>query len=262
MGEIAASNAATDAYHSNADARTGHTTRRRADNTLAARLGSRAVMCLPERMRPYAELFADLCPVRITDDYPVFPNPGGERFIESKLRLFGFDCVDGATLPVVKLTDNELTTLRANASTLTRPLIFHTTCAKQWAHMRSRPPAFFAPIADALAKLGFHVIADLNPANPLRHIAGIYSAIGLYCGVNTGNWHLAQAVGCRCLVIDADACDGYNPALWRYNTPAVEYVGFDQANILAKLQWLLPPVTAPITPAAAPTPKPPARRRR
>lgn len=205
---------------------------------LAEKLGQRAVVCLPSEIEKFAPLFNGLCPVRITDDYPIFPNPGGERFIESKLRMFGFQCEDGKTPPVVRITETELAEAKQNLEKEKKtkpPLILHTTCAKQWREIRSRPPKFFKPITDIAAKKWR--LTDCT-GNDLRFVAAYYAAVRRYFGVNTGNWHLAMAVGCKCLVIDADECDGYNPALWRYSMPTVEYVGFDEANILEKLNWL------------------------
>lgn len=201
---------------------------------LAARLGDRAVMCLPPEIARFAPLFEGLCPTRITDDYPVFPNPGRERFIESKLRMFGFACEDGKVAPVVRLTADEHR--EGRIETQPNDLIFSIACAKQWEHVRTRPREWWQPAVDALPERVAPV--EFPPDFPLRKTAAQFAAIGRYLGTNSGPWHLAMSQGCKCLVIDADACDGYDPTLWRYTLPNVEYTGFDHANIIAKLPWL------------------------
>lgn len=209
---------------------------------LAERLGKRAIMCLPTGIARFAPLFTGLCPVRITDDAPVFPDPGSTRFIESKLRMFNYECEDGRTPPVVRLSPIE----KAQAAKWIKklkgekpPIIFHTAVALKWAHMRSRPTEWWSPIRSELEK-HFTLIEEYPDApTPLRKLAARYRAVGRYFGVNTGNWHLAVAGGCRCLVVDADECEGYNPALWRYSMPTCEYVGFDVGNVIAKVPWLL-----------------------
>lgn len=209
---------------------------------LAAQLGQRAVMCLPKDIERFSPLFDGLCDVKITDQYPVFPNPGNGRFIESKLRMFGYQCEDGKTVPKIVLKHGENVNAGKWASALRsrKPLLaFHTSCASKWAHVRSRPVEWFAPIKLELENHFTLITEDESNPTPLRTLAARYKKIGLYFGVNTGNWHLAMAVGCKCLVIDADECDGYNPALWRYSLPTCEYVGFDVGNVLAKIPWLL-----------------------
>ncbi len=209
---------------------------------LAAALGKKATMCLPKSMERFAPLFDGLCQTKITEDCPRFPNPGKERFIESKLRMFGIRCENAKTVPVIKLKGIE----KAHAGNWVKPLrgldkpllIFHTTCSKEWSHVRSRPREWFEPIRVELSK-HFTLVNESPATLAIRTLAARYSRIGLYFGVNTGNWHLAMAVGCKCLVVDADECDGYNPALWRYDLPSCEYVGFDVQNVIAKIPWLL-----------------------
>jgi len=209
---------------------------------LAAALGKRAVMCLPKSLERFAPLFDGLCPTRITEDFPVFPNPGNDRFIESKLKMFNIphSWPGGQTPPIVKPTNIELAHAAKweKAIRSEKPiLIFQTECSKEWAHIRSRPSEWWKPIKEELSKHFQIVEGDSKLA--LRVVAARYKRIGLYFGVNTGNWHLAMAVGCKCLVVDADECEGYNPALWRYSLPSCEYVGFDVANVIAKIPWLL-----------------------
>lgn len=199
---------------------------------LAERLGDRAVMCLPPSMERFAPLFYGLCQTRITEDYPEFITPSGQRFIESKLRMFGFDCEDGKMLPIIKLSDDEL------AAPLNNSVILSAACAKQWEHIRTRPADWWKPVVDELAKLAQPI--QFSPYDPVRQVAARMRSIPYYFGTNSGPWHVAMAVGCRCLVVDADECDGYDPKLWRYHLPErCEYVGFDTTNIIAKLPWLL-----------------------
>lgn len=180
-----------------------------------------------------------MCGFRIVDDPPRFPNPGKERFIEHKLRMFGLPCENGKTVPVIKLDHGEKVQAGKWVGSLKakKPLlIFHTACAPQWSHVRSRPEEWWKPIREALSEK-FDLVGDSK--TPLRTLAARYRAVGRYFGVNTGNWHLAMAVGCKCLVVDADACEGYDPSLWRYSLPNCEYVGFDVENVIKKISWLL-----------------------
>lgn len=209
---------------------------------LARRLGEKAIMCLPKLISRFAPLFDGLCPVKITDDSPIFPDVG-QRFIESKLRQFGFnDFKDRAELPCVKLSETEIAGAKDWLSSLNlskRPLFVQTRCAKQWESVRSRPDEFFSPIMEIL-KRTFSLILPSNDWD-LRTLAARLHSIGLYFGVNTGDWHIAISVGCRCLVMDSEPCDGYDPGLWRYDTPKVLYSGFDQTNIVERIPWLIDP---------------------
>lgn len=209
---------------------------------LAERLGNKSIMCLPPSIERFAPLFHGLCPTKITEDAPVFPNTG-KRFIESKLMQFGFtDFTPGTVLPIFRLTDSEIkqgTEWLAEQNPDKPPLVVHTNCVKIWSHVRSRPPEFFHPILDVLRQS--FAIVEIPDETDLRMLAAYYRAVGRYFGVNTGNWHLAAAVGCRCLVMDSEPVPGYDPSLWRYTVPQIRYSGFDQKNIIEAIPWLLQP---------------------
>jgi hypothetical protein len=211
---------------------------------LAKRLGSRAVMLLTSEMERFAPLFEGLCATRVVADPPVFPDVGA-RFVDSKLVMFGFnDFEPERVTPVVALTELERRWAAMHlAGKLSKrklpPVVLHTSCAARWAHQRSRPVEWWGPVREALAKR--FTVLEYDAKVPLRRLAAVLERVGRYCGVNTGVWHLAMAVGCRCVCVDADACEGYDPALWRYDLPErVDYVGFDTANIIGKLPFLSP----------------------
>lgn len=196
-------------------------------------------MCLPPSMERFEPLFIGLCPTKITEDCPLFPDTG-QRFIESKLRFFGFrDFIEASVLPIVKLDNLEIQRAEYEVGAYFQdgksPVIFHWRCGRE-PNPRSRPFEYFQPI---IAELGKHFTVVVPHKNlSLRELAALYRAVGRYCGVNTGNWHLAQAVGCRCLVIDIEKSDTYDPALWRYNVPQTRYTCFDHQSIINSIPFL------------------------
>lgn len=194
-----------------------------------------AVMQMPAKMQALAPLFDGLCPVEITEDFPVFPMCNGKSVTDSNLSMCGIHSV--GALPVVRITPEETRAARLTLASCAHPVALVPTCSKAWAHIRGRSPDFFKPIVETLAarrtviQFGFADYPDLPgtirmPFKDFRHLAALYSEIGLYVGLNTGDYHLMIAAGGKAVVIEPprDAM-GYNPRMWRYNQPdRVRYV--------------------------------------
>jgi len=206
---------------------------------LIRELKGKAILNLPPSMEKIAPLFTDLCPVRFTEDYPVFRHysDGGKwHMAEWPLRLFKKWPSD--TLPVVRITDDEkvwaLNLLKDHGETIA----FCPTCNQEWSHIRQRPKEYWEPFIDAL-KLGYTVLQFGLQVFPLvgkvkdfrkftiRQMAALYSVIGRYIGVDTGDYHLMLAVGGKTLTLIPAEQKGYRPREWCYNDPRAIYCLFD-----------------------------------
>lgn len=208
-----------------------------------------SVLCLPPSMANLAPLFTNLCPVAFTDNYPVFKHVGGVHMAKSKLQLFGLDTSE--FLPVVRITDSEHQWALNELAAIKNPVAFVPSCSATWQHIRSRPPEFFEPFVAELSKR-FTVLQFGRLETPLikgcerakfysvRQLASIYSVIGSYFGVDTGDYHLMLAVGGKCMVAVPESVEGYCPVEWSYpNCQRAKYVSFNNPQgILKGLEFL------------------------
>lgn len=198
---------------------------------LAKALGKKAVMLMPKGMAHLAFLFNDLCPVRISEVFPLF-RWRAVNAIKQKLEIFGIGNVE--LLPVVHIRPE----VAMNARTLIRgypnPIAFCPTCSKGWDHIRQRPFHFWTPVIKEMSqrytvlqfgRKDYPTIdgAKRMPFVDLETLAGIYKIIGNYVGVDTGDYHLMLAVGGRCVVAEADPLPDYQAAIWCYDSPKVRY---------------------------------------
>lgn len=208
---------------------------------VARALGIGARMMLPERMKGLAFLFRGACEVLFTEDFPVFPWLGGNVYA-SKLEMFGLKA-DPA--PHIELDPLRLEAALREVSRFRNPVAFCPTCSRTWAHVRQRPLTVWKPILEALFRtrdilqFGFEDYptfpgAIRMPFKPLEETAALYSAIGSYVGVNTGDYHLMAAVGGRCVVLQPDPQPGFNPDSWSIRSSRVRYHRFEDTRGILK----------------------------
>lgn len=209
---------------------------------VARELGDRCVMKIPKRDERIAPLFQGLCKVEINDECPYFQHVGGVLSTEAKLRSMR---LRGSLLPEIRITEQEREWARKEILAYPRPLSFVPSCAPHWAHLRQRPPAYWAPV---IHKIGSYSILQFGredyplvegairmPFYELRQLAAIYSVIGRYLGVDTGDHHLMLAAGGKVVVAHPDEQEGYSHKEWHYPSDRASYVNFSKPG---QIPWL------------------------
>lgn len=201
---------------------------------LVEALRGKAILKMPVAMSHLAPLFTKICPVLFTDDYPVFKHESHDgvwHMAESKLRAFGK--WPSPIEPTIRITAEETQWARKELGDI-NPIAFVPTCKPEWAHIRQRPPEFWKDYIDLLRSKFTVLQFGLRDYPPLtsrlvgysiRQIAALYSVIGRYIGVDTGDVHMMLGVGGKALVFNPPATVGHEPVEWEYrNCPRATYV--------------------------------------
>ncbi len=206
---------------------------------VAKQLGPRCRLQLPHKLAYYGELFRGLCSVQLVEDFPVWPgNPKHEHQATYKLRHLGLNPADN--LPVVRLSDVEKLwgyDTEALYAAGSDTIAFCPTCASQWPNRQQLIAyweSFFKGETRTILQFGrtdYPLLpgAVRMPFYNLRELAAVYSAIGTYVGVDTGDLHLMLAVGGRCFAACPEASHYYDPREWHYNNQRVVYSTWDAA---------------------------------
>lgn len=186
------------------------------------------VITLPTKASHLAPLFYGVAPVFVTD------NPAGIP----KAR-------PGA-IPTLELTAAEILDGEAWASEFYNPVILKVNCAKRWTHIRETDHLKWQALVDSMPGRQFIQLGIQSHFRPLngtvkllgldvRKMAALMKAIGIYVGVDTGEMHMAMAVGCKCFVARPSDCVDYPYSMWQYNEPNMNYFGFDEIEKIAAL---------------------------
>lgn len=193
---------------------------------LARALGDRAVMKLPPTMRRLQFLFRDLCRVEISESHPVFPfQPNGLQS-QGFLDMFGINGVD--PVPSIEVDPELQDWAKTELESIVCPLAFCPTCSRHWAKIRQTHSDFWEPIIAELSRhftvlqFGLQDYPAVTAAHrmkfySLEQLAALYREIGLYVGVNTGDYHLMIAVGGKTVV--AQPFPWHEQKYWSYPIP-------------------------------------------
>lgn len=193
---------------------------------VARALSGKAVMLLPSHLMKYAFMFYNVCKVVESDEYPVFPWPGPMQQSAGHLARLGLNGVD----PTPAIENREEARKRAESTLegIKNPLAFCPTCSRHWVTTRQAGPEFWQPVIESL-KQRFTVMQFGLPDYPLvegairapylsiEHLAAVYQRIGVYVGVNTGDYHLMVAVGGKVVVANPNPWN--EEAAWNYRLP-------------------------------------------
>lgn len=217
---------------------------------LIDRLQGKCVLKLPPEMETIAPLFTDLCPIEFTDDHPEFVHESNNEqwhMAEAKLRAFNLWPSD--ILPKMKITAKETTWAKQELSRANQ-IVFVPTCKKEWAYIRQQPPEFWREYIQFLSRkflvlqFGYADYPLIEPAvrmtgYRIRQIAALYSVIGRYIGVDTGDVHMMLAVGGNCTVFNPPKQPRHIPAEWEYPTLRAKYVDpKDKEACDAAVEWI------------------------
>lgn len=193
-------------------------------------------MCLPKQLEKFAFLFRGLCPVKITENYPLFNWTTGNASAQ-KLARFGFRTHD--PLPKINISLEAIDRGKELIKGIPNPVAFVPTCSAHWEHVRQRPPSFWKPVVKHLSQrytvcqFGRKEYPTLDgvkrmPYVDLETLAGIYHNIFNYVGVDTGDYHLMIAVGGRAVVAEPDPMPTIQSEFWLFDSPRIVYAKLSQ----------------------------------
>lgn len=192
------------------------------------------VYVLPQKAANLAPLFYNVAPVLVMRDLDARvdnPPQNGQPFVvlsESE-KAEGRALIEGIAHPII-----------VKRNTAPAGAVVRETDPKRWDLLVSRLRlAGWSPIQTGLASQptieGARRMADL----PLRTLASLYSAVGVYVGVDTGDRHLMQAVGGHVYVAGPKDSDQYPYSLWHKESPLFHFCPFDEFD---KLFDMLPKI--------------------
>jgi hypothetical protein len=201
---------------------------------------------LPKKLSKYSFLFDNIADVHLVKEVPeenCFYGEGSnaERLL-SYCDLKGFNA-----LPKIDLSSksiNEAKKLFPNGTQ--NHIILKPNCSINFIDSREQPKSYWEYYSN-LNKESKYILTGLskNITIPsfinkemldldLPILAAIYSLIGKYVGVDTGDMHLMLAVGGECEVhIPPDGYD-YSYKEWHYDDPKVKYVTWNSNSLLKK----------------------------
>jgi hypothetical protein len=198
---------------------------------LAEALGDKAVMILPPNLAHLEFVFAGLCHVKISKDYPEFQWVRGNAATQ---KLAKFNLHTHSPLPVIRCSMESIQKANEYLRGIPNPIAFVPTCSAHWAHVRQRPFVYWRPVVEELRKrytvcqFGRKEYETLPGARrmpwvDLETLAAIYHQIQNYVGVDTGDYHLMIAVGGRCVVAEPEPMPPEQADMWTYKTPRIVY---------------------------------------
>jgi len=198
----------------------------------------KAVVSLPVKIQRFSILFDGLADVVIEDGNYHMPDIGGGHYATRKLRNFFPNAEHLDYRPLVLHSNPESEAWAAKyLADKPRPLIVVPNCAKQWHQVRSIEPLQFKHLLYQVRMVGFTPIICSNSSNPVvvdeghhvltdldlsRYICLMRQA-GQYFGCNTGDLHLAVAVGAECQVFQPSDHPLFSREEWDYKHPTIQY---------------------------------------
>jgi ADP-heptose:LPS heptosyltransferase len=206
-----------------------------AKHLLAA--NKKAVVSLPVKVQRFAILFDGLADIIIEENDQYLKDIGGGHYATRKLRNFFEHAELLDNRPLVLHSDPDSEAWASNyLADKKRPFIFVPHCAKQWHDVRSLNPQNYEGFIQQLKDDGCTPIICQNSSNPvstneknvltdldLSKYICLLRKVGNYLGCNTGDMHLAIAVGATCFVLQPKGHPLFNESEWNYQHPAIIY---------------------------------------
>lgn len=196
-------------------------------------------MQIPVSAQRFHILFKGLAHVEITDNIQPLQDLGQpyEHCAVQKLRNFiGNYALKTNHLPLVLYFDEDKNE-KAIKILLGKknPVIINPCCSPKWAETRNMPKDSVKDLIGHLKRQGRDIIYCSNSENrmnldsiaeeivdlDLATYIHLLRNCGFYCGANTGDMHLAAAVGCKCVVYNPKSGGGFNQSNWCYDHPNI-----------------------------------------
>lgn len=196
------------------------------------------IIQLPKNKERYRIFFDQMCEVEITNGINPAIDIGYGHYATTKLRaFFGKNAEHMNNLPLVKYEDDESNQWAEDIlKNIERPYIFTPTCSSHWAKVRNIPSCYIDEILNGdgtpivccskdnkiyNSKIKYQ-FEDLD----LKKYICLMRKVKKYIGANTGDMHLAVAVGASCKVYQPQKNNLFDPKQWCYYTDNMEYIEF------------------------------------
>lgn len=200
--------------------------------------------CVVE-LHPSAQKFScffdNICEsVSITDNPLVTPDIGDDTFLERKLRACGLE--GKLAMPYVELSLKDKQESFNLIKKYKNPIILVTNCSVRWRHVREINPEIWQNIIYKLKEkytfLQFGISDNFTPFEYTLHFKDLelkeqmmyYYSCGNYLGVDTGDRHLASALGCKTTVVCPNEGNGYFYKDWHYSKNFINYINVNEIN--------------------------------
>jgi len=194
---------------------------------------------LPTKVQRFSILFDKLANVEICDERELRPIPdfGAGHYTRQKLRgFFGNEAEHMDIRPLVLHTKPSSELWAADyLKDKPNPVIFVPTCSPQWKDVRNLPEPIarnvFKQLQDSgrtpivcqssanLLDIGEHQLNDLD----LSKYICLLRQTGAYAGANTGDEHLATAVGCKVFCYQPEDHGLFSSIEFNYQHPNSTY---------------------------------------
>ena len=187
---------------------------------------------LPPNKQKYSILFDGLANIEITENIYELPSLGSGHYSTKKLRNFFFNNAELLdNRPIVLYSDIESEKWSFEfLENKPNPVILVPNCSKEWASVRNMPKDIVEKNISNLKLNGFTPILMINKENKyetnyehqledleLKKYICLLRRVGFYIGCNTGDEHLAIAVGCSTNVFQPKDGNGFYSIEWNYN---------------------------------------------
>ncbi len=202
---------------------------------------------LPTQAKRFSILFDKLAKVEIVGEQDLRPTPdiGGGHYVTRKLRgIFGPPANYMSNRPIVlhSKVENEIWSGEYLKDKI-NPIIFVPTCSSKWAGVRNLPVEFVHSIFRNYTDRGFTPIVCQSSSNfiethakhqlidlDLSKYICLLRKVGLYVGANTGDEHLATAVGCTTSVFQPTDNQFFQKEEWNYSHPNSIYYSWPASS--------------------------------
>jgi len=187
---------------------------------------------LPEEQERFSCLFEGLATIEITNKITTLQDIGGGHYATRKLRgLFeNADLLDNRPLVLYSDTESEIWANKFLAQTCEGkvPVVFQPDCSPRWRHVRALPENIASKIKERLKSQGAHPI-DLSEIEriDLKKYICLLRKVGRYVGANTGDFHLAVALGAMCHIYEPKNSQFFQDYEWNYFHPSILYSKYE-----------------------------------
>lgn len=192
---------------------------------------------IPENKIKYSILFSGLADIEITNNINTLPDIGFGHYSTRKLRnFFKEDAEILDNRPLVLYSDLDSERWADNfLKQFNNPIIFTPNCSKQWSNVRNIPNDLATDILSSNKDMILMINSDNEFSSEykiklidldLKKMICLFRKVGIYVGCNTGDEHLATAVGCNTFVYQPKSSLSFNPEEWNYRHRNSNYINF------------------------------------
>jgi len=187
----------------------------------------------------FSFFFNGICEsINLTQTPTRTPHVGSGTFLERKMNACGIH--NKKPLPLVILSKDEQKEAKQKIKNFKNPLIISVNCSKKWKHVREFDVEKWNKITDSLKDdytlLQFGISDNFTKIDhtipfvdlSLLEMCKYFFGVGKYLGVDTGDRHLAIALGCETTILHPNDHNNYRASNWHYSKDIINYVNFNE----------------------------------